>query len=63
MAAGLGDGRLYWYWPTTAKKGSGDARPLAQWVEDAHASAVSAVAVEQGEGRCVYNLSATYNHA
>ena len=48
VAAALGDGRLYWYWPTAAAVASG--QPSAQWVESAHASAISSVVAEAGAG-------------
>jgi WD40 repeat protein len=50
VAAALGDGRLYWYWPTLKARKTGVAS--AQWVEDAHASAITTVVQDAAPAPC-----------
>lgn len=47
IAAALGDGRLYWYYPN-APKPSKAADPVAYWVDNAHAAAISCLATSTG---------------
>eukprot|EP01043_Picozoa_sp_COSAG02_P009174 COSAG02_NODE_307_length_25111_cov_5.306693_14_plen_134_part_00 len=56
VAAALGDGRLYWYYPN-APKPSKAADPVAYWVDYAHAAAISCVATPTGTYRLIDNAS------
>lgn len=56
IAAALGDGRLYWYYPN-APKPSKAADPVAYWVDCAHAAAISCVATPTGMCLVIDNAS------